>query len=132
MSLSQILLVFEPFIVQIFPDRLYIISIRIINSFWWSVFMSWRCTEYLLLIFLRRLHYLMIGLKVLLLIKIHFLYNLFAPLSFYLLKQIFIVLMLLFYKHDIKWFYLLFFYFYLHFVLVTYFDQIKDKMVWKI
>lgn len=130
MLLFQILFVFESLIIQIFPDRLNVVSVRIINSFWWSVFMRWRSTKYFLLVFLRRMHYLVIGLKVLLLIKIHFLYNLFAPFSFYSCKQYlysFIRLICFYFIFIHKLYYSFCFYiFTFHLVLIHSFDQNKE------
>ena len=73
MFLHEFLLGFSSFIVQIFPNRFDIIFVWVVHSFGWTVLMRRRCSEFLLSVFFRGKHYLVIGLKVLLLIKIHFL-----------------------------------------------------------
>ncbi len=77
MLLHLLFLSLFSFIIQILPNWLDIISVCIIYSLKVLILMSRRCSEILLLIFLRGMHYLVIGLKVLLLIKIHLIYILF-------------------------------------------------------
>ncbi len=93
MLFHQLLLRLFSFIIQIFPNWLDIISVCIIYSLDLLILMSRRSAKFLLLISLGRMHYLMIGLKVLLLIKIHFLYILF--------NFMFVSLLLFFFNQNI-------------------------------
>lgn len=71
MPLHKLLLGFPSFVVQILPYWFDIILVFVMHSFWGTVLMRGGSSEFLLSIFLRGQHDLVIGLKVFLLIKIH-------------------------------------------------------------
>ncbi len=94
MLFHELLLRFSTLVVQILPHWFDVILVRVMHSLWGSVLLCGRGSEFLLSVFLWRKHYLLIGLKVLLLIKIHCLF-----IFYYISFTIFITFLHIF-KHK--------------------------------